>query len=94
MAVRQYDTTQPQYLGSDLHVSQGLEITRWRVGTSSLEMALMRPGKAEGLADLFLPKNPREISQGGSSISSEEIGQHIYRLNIAFEESTNIQIKW
>lgn len=94
MAVRQYDATQPLYLGSDLHVSQGLEITSWRVEPSSLEMTLKRPGKTEGLVDLFLPKNPQEISHGGNVISSEDVGQHVYRLNIAFAESTSIQIKW
>jgi len=45
----------PQYLGGNLHISQGQEVSRWRVAEDGLDFTLNLPRTAEGFVSLHLP---------------------------------------
>jgi alpha-galactosidase len=94
MAVRSFDTSQPVYLGSDLHISQGNEVSNWQVFPTKVVFDLQRPGQSDGMLDLYLPKKPKEVLHAKQSVTYKEIGQDIYRLNLNFVQSTNVQISW
>ena len=47
LAIRQV-TQKPTYLGSDLHISMGLEISSWNLGNDQLTFQLNLPRQTEG----------------------------------------------
>ncbi len=60
-AWRKPSTGQPVYLGSDLHISQGIEIAEWKLVGSELEITLRLPRKASGQVKLFIPTKVKTI---------------------------------
>jgi alpha-galactosidase len=86
----------PQYLGSDLHISQGLELVEWkwdgpaRVSQADgrpgkLSFRLQRPGPARGIIDLALHEAPRETLLNETPAAWEAVGEGIYRVRVEFE---------
>jgi alpha-galactosidase len=94
LALRTCRAHRPQYLGSDLHISQGLEITYWQVHENSLELTIERPGKTHGRIELLLPgKINRAISDYGS-LAWEAGSQGIYSFDLEFEDKTRLEINY
>jgi alpha-galactosidase len=85
LALRPLDKS-PLYLGSDLHISQGLEVTAWTRRPDRLHVRLERPGRVEGVVDLWLP----EGYSGGAGI--ERQGEGHFRLPVRFEESFEFEV--
>ncbi len=89
----------PQYLGSDLHISQGLEVASWNViqsgsdpAQSQLQIELSRPGPARGRFFLALPRPPRQAALNGSPLAWETCGQDCYAFPVEFEQTARIRI--
>ena len=62
----QGDRKIPLYLGGNLHISQGLEVRNWFISPSGkVSMKLERPGKFQGVFDLYLSKAPVRVSMDG-----------------------------
>lgn len=72
LAVRPVQPNQPQYLGSDLHISQGLEVSNWDNSPSGLRFRIERPGGVHGSVYLHLPQPPRQalVNQRPAHLSS------------------------
>jgi alpha-galactosidase len=94
LAVRRSLPDQPQYLGSDLHVSQGLEATAWEWGGDALELRLRleRPGRAQGHIDLALPSPPKRATLEGAPLSWIELEEGCYRFTVEFEGSAQVRV--
>lgn len=93
-AARQIDPGQPAYLGSDLHLSQGLEVTRWQPKRSSLEFSLGLGHSISGTVQLHLPWQPKEASINGLSVELQaDSGANIYALQFSDADGTEINIK-
>ncbi len=92
LAARPYRSHQPIYLGSDLHISQGLEVKRWSADLQSVEFELERPGHAEGRVDLYLPRPPLNASHDGRSIAWTSTGEHFYSFPVQFEKTGRLAI--
>jgi len=60
-------STAPQYLGSDLHFSQGVEVSAWDAGPDSVRFALNLPPARQGWAVLWLPSAPRRVIVDGEN---------------------------
>jgi alpha-galactosidase len=95
-AVRSTTPTEPQYLGSDLHISQGLEVANWRWEgpsktntTSILNIILERPGHAQGTFDLYLPEQLRTAHQNESPMSWQITGDNLYRFPVKFTQAAS-----
>lgn len=84
----------PVYLGSDLHLSQGMEVSGWEVGSDTLTMKLALNHQAEGVMDLYLPEVPVSIWGGDEEINFAVLDGNIYRLNILFDREELITIKF
>jgi alpha-galactosidase len=82
----------PMYLGSDLHVSQGLEVRAWERLIDRVSLVLERPGPAAGSVDLYLPRPPQSASLDGASLAWETPGAQIYRFPVRFERSARLDI--
>lgn len=82
----------PFYLGSNLHVSQGLEVSVWEIGLHSCTLTLKRPGAAQGYIDLFLPDAPSEANLDGAPVSWVDSGDGIYRLAVDFKQTAGLEV--
>ncbi len=83
----------PCYLGSDLHISQGLEVTEWAVSSSGqIRLRLEKTGKFRGLFDLFLPKEPKKVSVERGEIQWQRIEEDLYRFQVSLDTFTDILI--
>jgi len=81
------------YLGSDLHISQGLEATRFIVADNSLELELTRPGHAQGQIDLYLPHPPREASLNSLPVAWQSLPGQVYRFGVDFHNQAKLKIQ-
>jgi alpha-galactosidase len=98
-AVRRHTPELPQYLGSDLHISQGLEVSAWRWheagdGTShgELDLVLERPGSTQGQVEVYLPASPRASTLEGRPITWHARGQGCYRFPVKFERRAELHV--
>jgi alpha-galactosidase len=94
LAVRPLQPYHPQYLGSDLHISQGLEVSKWESAEDDLLIQLSRPGKANGKIELGLPRQPTEALLNNRSISWENDGNNRFILPVEFEQTCEIRLRY
>jgi alpha-galactosidase len=96
LALRPQRKHAPQFLGSSLHISQGLEVAgwHWEGGASSpkgqLTMQLERPGQAGGQVALYLPVSPHAAWLDGNPVSLQPADEHLYHLEVAFNRQANL----
>jgi alpha-galactosidase len=84
----------PQYLGSDLHISQGLEVIDWQANDKSLRLTLARPGRVHGRIDLAIP-NPIESTRlDGVLIPWETLGEGMYSFELKFKQRASLEINY
>ncbi len=81
-----------QYLGSDLHISQGLEVTQWSVSPGNFNFRLERPGEDQGQLELYLPHPPSTIEVNQNEINWQALGNNIYRIPVQFHKIADIHI--
>jgi alpha-galactosidase len=94
LAVRTRQPNLPQYLGSDLHISQGLEITQWQPDPHGLAFSLERPVSERGSLYLNLPAEPEEALLNGAPLDWERPAEGCYRFGVAFDRQASIRIDW
>jgi alpha-galactosidase len=93
LAVRPRRSYRPQYLGGNLHISQGLELSAWDWdGAGRLRLGLQRPGPARGQIDLSFPRPPEQAILDGRAISFEQIASGIYRFAVEFNQTAELVI--
>ncbi|MBU0510749.1 MAG: alpha-galactosidase, partial [Chloroflexi bacterium] len=80
------------YLGSDLHISQGLEVTQWVESPSNLRVRLERPGKARGEIEVALPRPPDKVVLNQKPVACQSAGQGRYRIPVEFERIGELEI--
>jgi len=94
LAVRPLQPGQPQYLGSDLHISQGLEVTDWQVDPGSLNLQLQRPGHAQGLIELSLPAAPKLAALDGQAVNWQATLPGCYRFPVELDQRALLHLEW
>ena len=93
-AVRALDEPAPAYVGSDLHISQGLEVSRWKPSPNGLGLTLQRPGKSQGRLALRLPAAPKQAIFDGQPLQWETGQDGIYHFNVAFHRTASLNLSW
>ena len=93
-----------QYLGSNLHISQGLEVTHWKTVGHKTALTINRPGNLEGYIDLHLPTPPHTIIANGMPIKHasdnesatiaywSNLSQEHYRIFVRSSQTVHIDI--
>ena len=82
LAVRKTKQGEPSYLGSNLHFSQGFEVTSWKADDDHLEIKI-NPGKEiSGHIDLFVPFPVRQIKINDEQGSWEDGKAGVIRVKI------------
>jgi alpha-galactosidase len=92
LAARMFTPDQPVYAGSNLHISQGLEVSRWECHPDALQMTLNLPTRLDGCFELFLPFAPTTAEANGQDMPFEMISTNHYRFKVAPAEKTDIRI--
>ena len=95
LAARPQTPDQPRYLGSDLHISQGLEVESWRWDSAAGELTfcLRRPGRTQGMIDLALPGTIQSVSLNGEALAWRGLDGVGYRLEVAFAGDAEIRVQ-
>lgn len=92
LAVRSF-TGQQQYVGSDLHISQGLEVKDWVVRNGSVQTTIDLGRKGDGFIDFYLPSDPLHVKQEGIDLDVKALGSCIYRVALKFEKTAHLSIR-
>jgi alpha-galactosidase len=84
----------PLYIGSDLHISQGLEVVQWLASTrEGICFSLMRPGQAQGQIELYLPQPPKKATCNQKEITWKTAANDLYTFDIRFERHAELHIE-
>ena len=82
----------PQYVGSDLHISQGMEVAQWSVTTPALRARLERPGHARGHIHLSLPVPPQNVLLNKKEIPWQNTEGNLYSFAVEFDEVGELEL--
>ena len=94
LSVRPYRPYQPQYLGSDLHISQGLEISSWKSKPNQIEIIVHRPGIDEGYIVISLPHAPHLAHIEDRELVWKLVKDNIYQFELQLKQYTNLSIRY
>jgi alpha-galactosidase len=94
LSVRPHRPDVPQYLGSDLYFSQGLEITQWHPNANGVAFSLERPMSQSGSLELSLPAEPQETLLDDAPLKWDPSGVGRYRFCLAFDRRASIKVGW
>jgi hypothetical protein len=94
LALRDNSLKQPNYVGGNLHVSQGMEIKNWVTTYGKVELRLARPGPTDGEVDIFLPGLPESASLNDEPLSWLPMDHGIQRFPVRFDKSGKLIIEW
>lgn len=82
----------PQYLGSDLHISQGLEVVDWQPRESGLKFELERPGHARGQVEIATPQPIERAFLNGNPIPWTERAPGGNLFELEFVQKARLEI--
>lgn len=98
-AVRPILENQPQYLGSDLHISQGLEITGWESTDSALRILLELPHQVKGNLFLSLPVQGEKPLIALNAVTKEairweNIENNVFVFHLEFDQRAELTLSY
>ena len=94
LAVRPITPNAPLYAGSDLHISQGLEVTVWKPAPEGLSFEIQRPGLVMGQVDLVLPHAPRQVWVNAEPARWKIRDGWLCRLDLDTREIAVVKVSW
>lgn len=94
LALRPIQPELPAYSGSDLHISQGLEVSSWDPNPKELNLVLSRPGQAQGIVELYLPQKPSAAWLNGEPLHWETYNENLYQFAVDFSNQAQIRIDY
>ena len=94
VAARASDPTLPTYLGSSLHLSQGMEISHWQASDdNALEIGFKLGRNASGEVFLMLPWQPATAECGGSACPTEDLGDGLFAFRLAQADGQTLTLR-
>jgi alpha-galactosidase len=93
-AARPWVRDQAIYLGSDLHLSQGMELSGWKSDQTGIVFSLVLNHHAKGIVDIYLPQPPKRITAGDMEVEFQPHAEYIYRLNVEIKGETEYTIEF
>ena len=82
-----------QYLGSNLHISMGLEVSHIEDTQEGLEIHIDLPRKAQGDILVKLIFSPKKITLNNQPVSFEEEMETVFKIPLSFEGHATILIQ-
>ncbi len=93
LAVRPVQNGKNQYLGSDLHFSQGIEVKKWIARKNKTRFILDLNRKTSGKIYLSIPCTPKTVESSEDILNLERVGQSVYELQIQLDKPQTITIQ-
>jgi alpha-galactosidase len=84
----------PQWVGDNLHVSQGLQVRRWATTDSRLTAIIDLARRGHGVVWLALPEAPREARFNDDSLPWREELHGVYRFDVRVAGRGRLEIVW
>lgn len=94
LAIRARHPYRPQYLGSSLHISQGLEVAHWQPRDKTLELELVRPGDSQGQVELAIPGQIEAATLNQFPLTWQSKSGDIHSFDLDFHHSAKIAINY
>jgi len=94
LAVRELKKIECFYIGSNLHISQGLEIERFQIGEGELNLQFSRGKRLEGYIELSLPSIPRSVIHQGKVVKWVRTSDSSYRFLLEGEDPGLLSITY
>jgi alpha-galactosidase len=95
LALRPYQAGQAQYLGSSLHISQGMEVMQWTAEKGKLVCELAPNRTVPGaIVDLALPNPPLKVELENKVIDWESLSSAIYRFKLDIDGKAKLTIHY
>lgn len=80
-------TQLPQYLGSDLHLSMGLELAEWHATAQGVSLRLALPRHCTGFVDLALPQPPL-------AETAPAVAPGVFRFPVTLAPTAQLDVSW
>ena len=94
LAVRRNPVNRPLYIGSDVHISQGIEVDEWLEDHDGVQMTLRLPRSVQGNVYLYLPASVQGVDVNGAPGEISNLNGNIYQLTVEIEGFCHIQVKF
>ncbi len=92
IALRAAEKDMPVFVGSNFHISQGLEVSAWNVSSNGVNFDLALPRRTYGEIEIALPRIPHRISLNQQTLSWEGRSDNCYRLRLNVDHKSHIEI--
>ncbi|MBA4376472.1 MAG: hypothetical protein C0401_09920 [Anaerolinea sp.] len=89
-AFRRFSKGQPCYLGSDLHISQGLEVAKWSTNATEVNLTLRLPRKATGKIIMFVPGGVQSVMVNDKEVAASSLELDLFSISIEMEGFAHI----
>jgi alpha-galactosidase len=93
LAVRPIEN-KPQWVGDTIHISQGLVVKDWKMGSKILQLELSMDRKVRGRAWLAIPSEPKRIGLDGVELSWEPVTDRVYSFDLTFDKQAYLEVTW
>lgn len=94
LAIRPFVDGQSAYLGSSLHLSQGMEVSRWEIQKNEVTLQVMLNHQASGEVYLYFPREPLKAITEKGLLNLKYRGRGIYSIFLPDFEGKTIRIKY
>ena len=84
----------PSYLGSDLHISQGIELKEWKAESDKLSFTLNLDRKTSGVCYLWADRIPTSVTQNGSAAIWEFSAGNIIKIQVDLDPLSEIKLTY
>jgi alpha-galactosidase len=92
MAIRHIPAEAPAYVGSDLHISQGQEVSAFIASDAGVKVEFTLPRKCQGEVILSLPKQPAYVWVNGELADWRDLGAGMYAIRVRIEYKGRLDI--
>jgi alpha-galactosidase len=94
LAVRPAREAHAVYLGSSLHISQGLEIDEWEEGINSLSINISPGRSTQAKIDIYLPQKPGEVKFEDKPVSYKKLNDRCYRFEVDISQHGRLNLNY
>jgi alpha-galactosidase len=92
VAARRIEPNKPQYIGSDLHISQGIELVEWHPDGNGIEFTLRLNRKTNGTVFLKLPGGLKSAKVNGNPATWHSQGDEIFSIDVEVEGFAQVKV--
>jgi alpha-galactosidase len=93
-AVRNLISGRPMFAGSNLHISQGLEVSEWKESNNQILLKFLLPHKCSGEIFLRIPANEIEVKDSNGKSILLPGKDHLFVIPVQFDREEKITINY